>query len=235
MSRRRTGVSSCGEPEGAHQVRTGQVLVGRVDAVGVFAGDVHEVGEARARRHVDGVEAVVEEIVHGERLADDGVELELHAHLREVVHLGLDDVLGEAELGDAVDEDAARLVEGLEHDGLVAEAPQIARAGQARRARPDDCHARAGRGADGRQLDASLLALPVREKGFDLAHRNGKAQVLVDLGHHAVLLALALLRADAAADRRQEVGLLDEADGGAEVSVRNQSQEARHVDGDRAA
>ena len=116
-----------GEAVRAHEVGARQVLVGRVDAVQVLAGDVDEVGEAGAGRDVDRVESLVEEVVHGERLSDDGVELELDSHFREVVHLGLDDVLGQAEFGDAVDEDAARLVEGLEHDGLVAEPAQITR------------------------------------------------------------------------------------------------------------
>ena len=157
------------------------------------------------------------------------------SHLREVVHLGLHDVLGQAKLRDAVDEDAARLVERLEHDRLVAEAPQVARAGQARRARADDGDAPAGRRADGGQLDAALLALPVGQERLDLADRDGEAEVLVDLGHHAVLLALALLRADAPADGGQEVGLLDEPDRAAEVPLGHELQEPGHVDADRAA
>ncbi len=169
------------------------------------------------------------------RLSDDRVELELDAHLREVVHLGLHDALRETELRNPVHEDAAGLVEGLEDHRLVAEAPEVSRARQARRARADDRHAPAGRRADVRQLDAALLAFPVGEKRLDLADGDGEAEVLVHLGHHAVLLALALLRADAPADRRQEVGLLDEPDRAAEVALGDELQEPRHVDADRAS
>src|SRR5262249_25794946 len=58
---------------------------------------------------------------------------------------------------------------------------------------------------------------------------------LVDLRDHAVLLALALLRADAPADGRQQVGLLDRPDRPSEVAVGHEAQEARDVDADRAA
>ena len=89
--------------------------------------------------------------------------------------------------------------------------------------------------ADGGQLDAALLPLPVGQERLDLADRHGEAEVLVDLGHHAVLLALALLRADATADRGQEVGLLDEADRAPEVALGDELQEPGHVDADRAS
>ncbi len=52
--------------------------------------------------------------------ADHVVEMELHAHLLEAVDLLEQDRLGQAELGDAVEEHAARLVQGLEDVHLVA-------------------------------------------------------------------------------------------------------------------
>ncbi len=229
-------MSSSGKAVRAHQVRAREVLVGGVDAVGVLARDVDEIGEARARRDVDGVEALLEELVERERLADDRVELELaRPSFERLSTSAWTIVLRQAELGDAIDEDAARLVECLEDDGLVAVAAQVAGAREAGWAGADDRDAAARRRADRRQLDAALLALPVGEERLDLADRHREAEVLVDLGDHAVLLALALLRTDAPADRRQEVGLLDAADRAPEVAVGHEPEEPGHVHADRAA
>ena len=73
------------------------------------------------------------------------VELDLDAHRREPVDLRLDDVLGQAELGDAVDEDAARGVERLEDRDVVAELGELARGGQPGRPGADDADLLAGR------------------------------------------------------------------------------------------
>ncbi len=61
------------------------------------------------------------------------------------VDLGLDDVLGQAELGDAVDQHAAGGVEGLEDRDLVAALGELARGGQPGRPGADDRDALAGR------------------------------------------------------------------------------------------
>ena len=67
----------------------------------------------------------------------------------EAVDLGLDDVLGQAELGDAVDQHAARGVERLEDRDVVALLGELAGGGQAGRAGADDadlaCPVGAGR------------------------------------------------------------------------------------------
>ena len=105
-------MSDCGVP-GAHQVDPGEVLVGGVDALEVLARDVHEHRQAGADGDEDGVEPLPQ-LGQGERLADDRVRLDLDAQLLQPVDLGLDDVLGQAELGDAVDEHAAGGVERLE-------------------------------------------------------------------------------------------------------------------------
>ena len=66
--------------EGAHQVDAGEVLVGRVDALEVLAGDVHEHGQAGADGDEDGVE-VLAQLAQRPGLADDGVDLDLDAQL----------------------------------------------------------------------------------------------------------------------------------------------------------
>ncbi len=63
---------------GPHEVDPGQVLVGRVDALQVLAGDVHEDGQAGADGDEDRVE-LGSQLGQGECLADDRVRLDLHA------------------------------------------------------------------------------------------------------------------------------------------------------------
>ncbi len=55
----------------------------------------------------------------------------------EVVHLALDNLLGQPELGNAIHENSARLVERLENRHIVAEQNQIARHRQPEDPRPD--------------------------------------------------------------------------------------------------
>ena len=99
---------------GAHQVHAGQVLVGAVDALEVLAGDAHEHRQAGPVGDEDGVEALfLHQFVDGVGLPDDHVADDLDAQLAELVRLRpVDDLLGQAELGDAVDQHAAGLCAG---------------------------------------------------------------------------------------------------------------------------
>ena len=93
---------------GAHEIDAGEKFVGGVDAVEVFAGNAEKDGQTRAGGDKDRVVALVaHQLVERNALADDDVGFELDAHAAEVVDFFFHDRLGQAELGDAVDEDAA--------------------------------------------------------------------------------------------------------------------------------
>ena len=96
-----------GELVGLHQVHAGEVLVREEDVGQVLAGDVEELGQASAGRHVDSVEALLEQLLGRGHVAHDGVVLKLDAHVLQAINLALDDCLGQTELGDAVDQHAA--------------------------------------------------------------------------------------------------------------------------------
>ncbi len=116
----------------------------------------------------------------------------------EAVDLGLDDVLGQAELGNAVDQHPAGGVEGLEDGDVVAELGELARGGQASRAGTDDGDPLAGRRRIG---VAELLEMglgPVRDVALEVA--NGDRFAL--LAPQADQLALRLLGADPPGDTR---------------------------------
>ncbi len=84
------------------------------------------------------------DLVHGEGSADDHVALDLHPQGLEVLHLPVDDGLGQAELGDAVAQHPAGVVQGLEHVHLVPHARQFAGGGEAAGARAHHGHLETG-------------------------------------------------------------------------------------------
>ena len=120
-------------PVAAHQVDAREEFVGREDAVEGLAGDAGELRRSRAGAHEHRVVAhLAQQLRDGEQLADDGVEPDLDAHLLQVFDLGVDDDVGQAELGDAVLQHAAGHVQRFEDGHRHAVAGQFAGAGQAR-------------------------------------------------------------------------------------------------------
>ena len=199
VSPRAIGVPPSHVHPGAHQVDAREVLVGRVDALEVLAGDVEEHRQAGAVGDEDGV-VVGGDLVDGDGAPDDDVALDLHAQMAQVLDLAVDDRLGQTELGDAVAKHAAGVVQGLEDVHLVAHAGQLAGGREAARAGADDGDAEAGlRGR--RRLGRHVLRRPVGHEALQPAdgHR------LALLAAHADALALDLLRADAAGGGRQRV------------------------------
>ncbi len=119
-------------------------------------------------------------------------------------------------------------MQGLEHGDLISLLGQVAGAGQAGRAGADDGNLVAVGGGTGRLLGAVLI-VPVGHKALQTADANGLALDAAD----AVLLALALLGADAAADGGQRAGLVDHLIGTLEIMLIDLLDELRdlHVDG----
>ena len=143
---------------------------------------------------------------------------------RRVLHLAVDDLAGQAEARDAVAEHAADHVQRLEHGDVGAVAHQI---GGDREP--------GGAGADHRDLAeaAGERRRPgLREPGVvpHEALEPPDAHRLDLLADDALGLALRLLRADAPADRGEEVGLVDDAEGAVVVAHDQVADEAGDVD-----
>ena len=219
-----------GEVVRVHEVGAGEVLVGAVHAGQVLARNLEEAGETGAHSEVQGVKALlIEELVGVEQAAGDGVVLEVHAELLQAVDLALDDLLGQAELGDAVGQHAAASEEGLEHGDVEALTGELAGAGDA-----------GGAGAH----DGDLLTV------LGLAHRSA-ADLIGHVAHHALeltdghglalaaedalALTLVLLRAHAATDGGQQVVALDGLERPGPVLVADLGDEAGDVHADGAA
>ena len=156
---------------------------------------------------------------------------ELHAETPQVARLGLDDALRQPELGDAVDQHPAGLVQRLEDGDAVPLHGQVGGQGKTGRAAAHHGDAAARARRPPRQGHLVRLALEVRGEAFERADGHGLAL----LGQHADLLALVVLGTDAAADGRQRVLAADEAGGAGEVAGRHELHEAGDVDLHRAA
>ena len=217
-----------GELVGLHQVHAGEVLVGEEDVGQVLAGDVEELGQAGAGRHVDGVEALLEQLLGRGHVAYDGVVLKLDAHVLQAVDLALDDRLGQTELGDAVDQHAAAGEECLEDGDVKAVAGELAGAGDAGRAGADDGDLLAVLGSHlGRGGELGAVA----QEALELADGHGLGLLATD----APALALVLLRADAAADGGKHGVLADGIESAAEVLRADLLDKVGDVDVDGAA
>ena len=215
---------------GLHQVGAGQELIGGVDALVALAGDVHKVGQTGAGADEHGLIAVLKELVDGQGLADDHVGLDVHAELLEALDLLGNDVLGQTELGNAVDQNAAGGVQGFKDGDLIALLGQIARAGQAGgTGAADGDLVTVGSGLDGGMVDVGVV--PVGHEALQAADGNGlKLHAEV-----ALALALGLLRADTAADGGQRGGLGDNLISALEVAFAHLGNEIGNGDVDGAA
>ena len=218
-------------PVGLHQVHAGEELVCGVHAQQILAGDVQKLGQTSAGADEHGLIAVLEQLVHGQGLADDHVVLDHDAHGLQVFDLGGHDLLGETELGDAVDQNAAGLVESLKNGHFIAHLAQVASAGQARRAGADDgdlVSVGFGHGDGGLVLFGHVV---VGHKALQTAYAHALALDASD----AFALALLFLGADAAADGGQGVGGGDDVVSGVKVALGHLGDKLGDAHGHRAA
>ena len=175
--------------EGPHEVDAGEVLVGRVDALEVLAGDAHEDRQPGSHGDEHGIE-VLAQLAQRPGLADDGVDLDGDAQTAQPIDLLLHDVLGQPEFRDAVDEHPARGVEGLEDGHLVAGLGELSGGGQAGRPGADDGDAAAGIGVLAHVQLIEVLHGPVSHEPLQGTDRDGLALLAPD----AQPFALGLLR-----------------------------------------
>ncbi len=174
--------------------------------------------------------ALLKELGNGEHLADDHVQLDVHPHLLQIGHLTPDNGLGQTELGDAVAQNTAGGVEGLEHGDLIAHSGQLTGAGQAGGAGSDDGHLVAVLGGGG-HIGQTVLRRPVGHKALNAADGHRLPLDAPD----ALALALGLLGADTAGDGRQGVGVGQELIGGGQVALGHLAHKLRDGDAHGAA
>ena len=210
-------------------VRVVEIVDAEVHVAQRLALDVQGVGLPHARAQEDGLVAVAEQILDGDRAADGRVRahldvLEHEVMILEVVQHGL----GQAEGWDAVAQHAADLVLALEDGDLIALAREDDRDGQPCRAGADDRHADAV--ALGRALD-HLVGIGAGDVVLDggEVHRRALA------AQHAVPLALVLVIAHQRADGGQRIVFKERPPGLVELSVEHHADHLGNRRVDRAA
>ena len=184
-----------------HQIDAREELVGRVHALQALARNAHEPGQARARTDEHRLVAHFEQLVDGDRLANDHVGLDVDAQLLQAVDLLAHDILGQAEFRHAVHQHTARGGQRLVHRHLIAQLCKVTGRRQPGRAGADDRHpVPVGHGHGG--LFGAVLPMPVGHKPLQTAD----AHAFRFDAANTFALALVLLRAHAAAHRRQRAG-----------------------------
>ena len=218
--------------ERLHQVVAGQVFVSGIDAIGLFARNVHKPRQPGARADEYRVVAFfVEQFVDGHGFADDDVRFDLDAEALDVFNfLGDNFFLRQTEFWNPVNQNAARFVERFENRHVVALLGQFRGAGQPGRASADHSDLLARREVRFFRHDV-VFPCPVRDKAFQLANGDGFA---FD-AHDTRAFALGFLWADAAADRRQQRGFLNRLERVFKLAFADQVDKLRNVNRDRAA
>ena len=215
----------------AHHVAAGEQLVRRQHVVERIAGDAHELGIARAGADEDGVKPhLADHLLDREQPPDERVALELHPELAQVVDFSVDHLVGQPEVGNAVAQHAAGHVEGLVYRDFAPGLGHVGRARHPGRARADDADPEAAR-LDVGDVGPALLDRHVADEALEAADGD-RLQALAD---GAGAFALRFLRADAAADGGEQVGVGDDIVGAPEILLPDLPDEAGNVDADRAA
>src|SRR5450759_3506002 len=219
-------VARVGQAEGGDL----QVLEAVDDPVGRVVGDVDLVGFVAAGGDNGGVEAVGLEVVQVEVLAQRLVADQAAAELPDGLVFGVEDLgLGQAVLRNAIAEHSAGLRVALEDGHVVAGEEKVVGRGHAGRPGADHGHTFAGLGRGlerQRRLDPFLLRRQDLVAGIAVAVSNGDGLV------HFVASAVVLARSgtDAAEDRREGDGPLEDAGGLPELALRVRLEKARNID-----
>jgi hypothetical protein len=216
---------------GAHQVAPRQQFVGREHPVQGVAGDSHHRRIAGASADEDAVKThFADHLLDREQAPDQRIALESDTQLGEVADFGVDYRVRQAEIGDAIFQNAARLMEGFEYRDVAPRLGHVRRAGHAGGSGADDPDLEVV-GLDIRDVDPALCDGGVADPAFEPADGDRLQRV----AHGANALALIFLRADAAADGRQQIGGGDDVVGAAKIVFGDFLDETRDIDIDRAA
>ena len=122
-----------------HQVAAGQQFVGGKHAIERIARDTEHRRIAGAGADEDGIEAeLIAHLLDGEQAADQRIALELDAELAQILDFRVDHLVGQAEIGDAVFQHAAGLMECLVDRHLASGLGHVGRTRHAGRPGTDD-------------------------------------------------------------------------------------------------
>ena len=158
---------------------------------------------------------------------------EFHAHATQAVDFVVDDAIGQTELGNAILEHAAYLVQSLKHGDTESPLGHVASKRQSGRPTPHHRHARCvGRHSRSGLRGIILVGkLPIGGKSLEIAYGHGRTFHLVV---NATALALLLLRTHTAAHGRKRTGEFDGGCGLAKLAALDALDKTGYVDAHRA-
>ena len=186
-----------------------QEVDGHGHILGVLARNTGKAAALAANSHVEGLKALLAQLVECYVATDLHAIAELGAHQANDLDLGLDNILLQLKAGNTVGEHAARALVLLEYDGLIALLGQVESAGQTGRAGTDDGDflveaASARRRHHGRDIAGRGIKIALGDKLLDLVDSHGCIHATTGAG---VLTAAV---AHTAADSGQRVLALNE-------------------------
>ena len=200
-----------------HQVDSCQIFICGIYADQSLAGDTHEGGQTCACADEYGIEAhIVDDFINGKHLADNHICHNFYAQSSQLINFLLHDCLRQTEFGNTVNQHAACLMEGLKHGDSIAQLCQIACTGKCGGAGADDCNPF----AVGGRLFGHFIAvfhIPIGNEAFQTTDGNCLALHASD----TFGFALAFLRTNTTADRRQRIGRGDDLISRHEVTLCN--------------
>jgi len=214
---------------GLHQVAAGQEFIGGVNTLQAFSGNVHKARQACAGANKNSLVAGFEQLVDGEHFSDDHVGFHINAERAERIDFLLHNGLGQTEFRNTVNQNTAGGMQRFEYGDGISFFGQIAGAGESGRTGTDHRDpVTIRRGLYGRF--GGICIVPVGNKALQAADCNRCAHDAAD----APLLALGLLRANAAADCRQGAGSGDDLISAFKITLTDFCDERGNIDIDRA-
>ena len=177
--------------------------------LGILARNTGKATALAANGHVEGLKALLAQLVERHIATDLHAIAELGAHQANDLDLSLDNVLFQLKAGNAIGEHATRALVFLEHDGLVALLGQIESAGQASRTGTDDSDflveaAGTRRSHHGRDIAGRCVQIALGDELLDFVDSHGGVHTAAGAG----ILTAAV--AHTAADSGQRVLALNE-------------------------
>src|ERR1700675_1316912 len=205
-----------------HEIDAREEFVGGVDAIEVLARNSHELRQTGAGANEDSVKAFfLHQFVNSDGASDYHVGLEFHTHGAHVIDLLANDLLGEAELGNTVNQHSADFVQGFEDVDPVALLDEVAGDREAGGAAADDGHFLAGRRSFLNFVEVEMLLFVVGDEALEVTDAEG----LNLFSHQAAALAMIFLRADASGDGGEHVVFPNLGGGAEEVPGHDQLHE----------
>ena len=155
---------------GFHEVRPGQILVGREYTHIIFAGNIHKAGKTCSHTYVYGIVALFEKFIYRDGPADNSITFYFYSlSLKKIYFLG-NDGFWQTEFGDTVDKHTAGFMESFINCDIVTLDYKISCDSQSGRAGTNYSNFFPSQGSPGRQFTRTVFPLIVSTESLQIAN-----------------------------------------------------------------